>query len=496
MKSFISRFFQRIFTVGQSRRTKALFQPIDKDKVKKELQIEERARRDGERNQPSSDSRSLSATEHAIKSKVQEHYKKLSAEYSQEIHLLRRDHEVHVANLNTDHIKNQEKLYLDEAHQEKKLVEGILGRVSQDLISRAKELLIFRQTHRLMHRSPVIHNFFWTGTILLLAFAAEVVVTFVLTREAGPPVTLAILVVLYCALNFWIPFFFARFVKAMFYHPIDRAHLVMKISGSLLAVLLVLLLLGLNLGMGHYRSTGVIHTDAPVTASGDIAGVLQALSQQGENLRRAWNNFRTNPFGIEEIQSWFLVVFGWFLSFLALYEGVTRKERYPEYGRLDEEYGKTFNQYRKEMEDFNNRMNKIREKAVDYVDRHKSKLNMAIQAMPELADKSDSIYQGFEQARKNLVEDYMYLLSLYRDENIHARSDKPPSRIPEEESLDLFRVEKYNLERADMNIDKEVVLNDLDRQAKSIHDQIDAIAESIPSAADIINRDDDPRRIE
>lgn len=487
-------------TVREKPRPLTGFPPIEKEIIAEKHSIKKNGGEDGDSNYPSSDSSQLSHTENVIISEVMDYGKKIADQYDWEIQGIEQKYDKHVAELNVEKTSNEEIKYRDKAKQVKKLVEGKLGHVADQLRSRGQELLTFRRKHRLMERLPVIQDAYLMLSLGLLVFTFEVIVTFFLTLESGPPMTLAIIVLLYCALNFWSPFFFGGFLKGMFYQPIDRTHLIIKISCGFLTVLLIVLLLMLNLGMGHYRSVGLNMEDSAsisaINSTDTVDLLLHELQQHSRNLRVAFDNFIANPFGIMEILSWLLVILGWVLSIVAFIDGMLRNERYPQYGRLHNEYKAVYGYYVSEMESFSSQMIEIRQEAIDYIDVKKGGVKNAMSSIPKIVKEAEVTFRKFTRARTNLYQDCKELFSLYRSENTKARTTRVPDYFGDDPSLELPGVEQYTPKRIDQGIDEEKILLDHDDLANSIHTDINMDIESIPSVFDVMKDIGDPLRIE
>ena len=464
--------------------TSEKFPPMDKVKLKRTLKIEEAAASDGANNLPPSDSKEFAPTEKGIKAELLQHRNEYSNDYSGYLQVYKNQYEENRNDLNIDFIRNEEETRMAEAYEESTMMQGDLEKMSDQLKTSAKELLKFREMHQLLHRTPDTKDVFKMMFLVLSAFVAEVIVTIFLTREAGSLTTVSTIVVLYCILNFAAPFFFARQVKYMFYNPIDMYYGFKKAFGCLFGLALLIGLLFLNLGMGHYRSAGLTFS---VSDAETIAGIIANFTRQQELMLVAWQNFIDNPFGIDEILSWMLVLLGYFLSFYALYEGVVWEDKYPGYGRLAKRYNDCHEEYQYLIEGMIVRIDNIREKAIVDVNMAKQRFNRALATIPDIEVRAESIHEAYIQACKKLSQDHEELVTLYRHVNKQHRTDPPPQYFDRVQSLEVPDVEKYSPERIDLEVDKEKVFGHIDNIARSLHERIGGLAESVPSADKVIS---------
>ena len=469
------------------------FPPVDKEKIKRELHIEENARQDGEKNTPLSNSDQRPPTEIAIMASLVGYQNQYVSYYNGIIRAIQAKYIECVNALDIDRIGNEEKARLDEARQEKTIMQGNLSEKSDKLLASAKELIAYRRKHNLMDRGPQTRDMYRMLTTILAAFVVETVVTVFLTREAGDLPTVATVVTLYCILNIGLPFAAAVLTKWIYYTAINTSHSFKKAAGVGALLLLIAWIVMLNLGMGHYRSAGLTFT-AVETES--LAGLLGNISRQQYLIWEAWQNFVANPFAINEILSALLVALGCVLALLALYEGTTWNDAYPNYGNLAKKYENNYEVYQASIENYIDSINEIRESAIIDVNKSKVDFSMSLVEIPKIVSRSSSIHQNFIQANKKLSEDHAELLSFYRHENIKSREDMAPDFFNTTPTLDVPQVEFYEPERVDKEVDKGSVLSHIDGIAQDIHKEIDKITQSIPSADQVIDEVGYPLRIE
>lgn len=218
------------------------------------------------------------------------------------------------------------------------------------------------------------------------------------------------LAMLISIVNVGVGFFLGKYwIRQVF-----SIHPLWKLIGVVgIAFWLVLLLFFINLPVGHLRYA----LDAAVGF--DI--------EQIEIYTNAWDSYREAPFGIPDIKSWWLVMFGILANTAALIDGHFSDDYYPGYGAKDRQLSKFRNLFAKDQELLDLREEEITEAALKEGDELIGKYHFDLTTIGrDLAFLSNRIKQDYPQYCKYHAGLYAKVVNAYRDCNRTTRQSPAP----------------------------------------------------------------------
>ena len=252
----VVQWFRTLFARRRRSRVDVLdpFPPLDKRELRRERALHKAARGDGREERPETGTLAESATETRIRSRCERQpdmYRR-AAERERGIYDQRITETFN--RWRVSEVEGEETALVDDVIASGKSKIGPIDASAMQLKNSADQLLEFRVEHDLLHRLPVCHDVWRAMLILMIWFAAELVITTFLLRESGGLAMVFIISAVYCFLNCLFPFMVAPLAR-----PInDRSGSIARniVGWSVLAVL-VAVGLWLNLLMGHYRSAAL-----------------------------------------------------------------------------------------------------------------------------------------------------------------------------------------------------------------------------------------------
>lgn len=165
----------------------------------------------------------------------------------------------------------------------------------------------------------------------------------------------------------------------------------------------VLLALGVNLGVAHYREV-----------SGNLIGEagLEVVSRMVEN-----------PLQLRDAESWLLFLLGVLFSGIAFYEGRVFDDIYPGYGRRDRSMREARTEYLRALDDSRESLEEIREESIDKVQRIAHKARQGPEERRRLVGACRSWIAEFDAYAAQLQQVGETLIDEYRQANFLARQD-------------------------------------------------------------------------
>ena len=215
-----------------------IFKPIDVDKYKKELSVEDRALSDGAAGLPDTRDLNLSSTELSIANSIEA----VKTDYLNQYNANQRSYGERVAgfvsNWSIDKVKNEERALVSSVVETAKLAVDQRFESEKAMKAISNEIVLFRRSNSLMHRTPNVKSIGHFMLAMTALFAAELAVSIFLLRETGNLQTVVMWAFSYSLCNSLIPYYLgSTAVRWSFLNnnPIKRNFGVIAAIGALIA---------------------------------------------------------------------------------------------------------------------------------------------------------------------------------------------------------------------------------------------------------------------
>ena len=192
----------------------------------------------------------------------------------------------------------------------------------------------------------------------------------------------------------------------------NRNDLISKTFGYFSFISWLLLIVTLNLVAGHFR-------EAMIVANGENVGNL--VTQL----------FVNNPFGLKDIQSWYLLLVGLIFSTIAFADGYSFDDPFPDFGRI-------YRQYELEAQLLADAITD----ELDYLQDHFEELDSEFQSrlnsissrrssLSRFDSQLNALSSQLNSSQEQLALVFTAVISQYRRENERARTNPPPTYFKE-----------------------------------------------------------------
>lgn len=231
--------------------------------------------------------------------------------------------------------------------------------------------------------------------------------------------------ILFAVLNVGVALMFATVLGI---RNISHRNWFRKFYGLVAIAAYLVLTLGINLALAHYRE---------VAQSGLEAGgaVLQRL--------------RSSPFELTDFKSWLLFGVGIMFSLVAMFDGLAFGDPYPGYGKVSKNLRKAQTKYADVRRDSIDQLGNVRKDYEDVLRQATEDLSRQRTEHRAIVSHRSRMISLFGEHQAQLEKAANSLLRAYRDTNIAARNDPPPAHF----------AAPYNLVRIDPKLSKEGEFN-------------------------------------
>jgi hypothetical protein len=401
---------EQIHSVGISQ-----FLPLNLDKVKKDLKLEEKAKDNGSKQLPSSESDDFDEVESAIINVIETERARCLNEFND--HLT--TYNQRLANLNIEARLTQVTLAAKEAKGDFK---EQINQGQDDLITsrdnlkeHASHVENFKRENGLARPAhyPSSKLFHWgiiailyIGEAFLNAQFLAVGNEFGLLGGFGEAIMIAFL-------NIGGALFIGRTVVPWLWHK----KIVWKLLGTVLTASFVVANGALNVFVAHYR-------DALANTMSDQAAML------------AVSSFIADPFNIHDFKSWMMVGVGCFFALIALLDGFGMDDPYPNYGHWDRRRRRAYETYADKKAYLFDDLKQTRETASTGLAQLKDDLVKRRQEHDSIIANRSNLLTNFDTHQNYLESCGRELITLYRARNREARNTTPPKHFDRAWHLD------------------------------------------------------------
>ena len=460
-----------------------LFPSIDKEDVRRKVNLERNAKIDGSNDEPQETASELSNTELQVQRRCQDQLRKYERAFYRErdAYIERRNSALSSLEVDPEELKEQAMVDGVVADWKKKV--GPITSSARDLENFGEQLRSFRSQHDLWDWLPDCKDVWRLMWVLLAIFVGELFATAFLLRETGGLSMVLIISVGYCILNCTLPFFLG---PAFRWKNYTRGHYIRRLGGWMALLLAVMAGLVINLIMGHYRSAG-IELRSIETAGAELA-LLQEMAQLVDNVAfKAWENFWASPFGIVDALSWLLAAVGFFVFLVSFADGYKKDDIYPGYGKHYKKYRNQLNQYHDDVNQLVDELQSKRDGEVKRIVARREEMKHNLQKVIRLENDVASLAESYARACGLLDRDYRELVREYRNINQAARTSPRPVYFSREEGLQISKPAVPELHQAPDDEKVRESMQKLAHFSQGLNEEFHKLTERIKSSDEILH---------
>ena len=379
--------------------------PIDTDRVAEELQLDRAARERGSQEQPTRDSTSLDSVEQRIVQKLQSEWSWHGAELVNNLkayasRLLGVTVQTEFARL--DLVAQNALAKLRSANHR---AESELGPLRLSYISARQELEEFKIKHRLTRSARTSASRSITIGMLVVLVSVEAAANAVFFSKGSDFGLLGGLWTAVCisAVNIVIAFALGFLPLRWLRH---RNYLI-KFLGLLSAAIGIASIVIVHGLAAHLR-------EVPGTVDEDAMFLVAA--------RSLWSN----PFGLHDINSYYLFIIGVVWAIVAIWKGYTFDDPYPGYGAHFRRFEAARETYSEEHDFLFEDLEDIKEDTIKTIDGGITRIPLFPQQAANIRAEREALRQKFKGYESSVEAASNQLLSRYRDANVAARKTPSP----------------------------------------------------------------------
>jgi zinc transporter ZupT len=451
---------------GNDGRAKAqgYLQPIDTDQIAKELDLVRLARERGSQELPPSDALTPDAVEQQITEGLEGEWTWHGGELINNLRayaarLIAVSVQTELANL-TLKAQNALTKLRDANHR----AEAELGPLRETFVGYRDELSDFQKDHRLKRaaRNPARR---WTtlGLLVMLIGFESVLNGFFFAKGAE----FGLLGGIGTAMGISLVNVISSFAVGLFpMRWVNNRNYIIKLAGLVGSIGGVAALVMLHGFAAHYR-------DATAVVGEDLA------------FQRALETLRATPFGLSDLNSFYLFGLGIVLALTAVWKGYTFDDPYPRYGATYRRAADARESYSEEHAFLFDDLEQIKEQTVAELDAGIRRIPLFPQQAAQVRAQRDAHLQSFTAYEANLEAAGNRLLALYRDANRASRRTPPPKhfdtrwRLPRSFLKDATVLTETS-EPPTRPLDANAALDQLRQLGKEVLDEYEALLVKYP----------------
>jgi hypothetical protein len=250
---------------------------------------------------------------------------------------------------------------------------------------------------------------------------------------------------------------------------LNHRNYIRKMFGLLSLVGYLVLAIGLNLTLAHYR---------------EAAGSL--VSDAGHEVLV---RLRTAPLGIADVKSWLFFGIGLLCSLIAFGDSYLIFDPYPGYGLLEKRRASAYEAYIRRKNELIATLLEIRDEAVEILEDANRDLAIRRSEHDAILEGRSRVIRLFEAHQTHLDRTANALLSTYREANIRSRATPPPARFAVPYALEKIPVDQDAMPvsaRDDLRrsiAESQAVLVE---QVRAIHDEFERAFASYREIDDLV----------
>ena len=467
---------------GSASPESTLFRSIDKEDVRRKVNLGRNAKIDGNNDEPQEGAPDLSSTELNVLRYCQDQLSEYERAFCRErdSYVERRNSALSLLKVDSEELKEQ--AMVDGVVADWTTRVGPITSSARDLKNYGEQLRNFRTQHDLWGRLPDCKSAWRLMWVLLAIFVVELFATAFLLRETGGLLLVLIISVGYCVLNCALPFGLGPVFRWKNY---NREPKIRKLRGWAAMLAALVIGLALNLVMGHYRSAGIELRS--VDTAGANLEFLAEMSRAVDNVGvTALQKFIASPFGIVDTLSWLLAAVGFFVFLISFSDGYRKDDIYPGYGKYYKRYREQLSQYHDDVEQLVDELRSRRDGEVKRIVARREEMKHSLENAVRLANDIASLAQKYDRACELLDTDYQELVREYRKINQAARTSPTPAYFSREERLQFAKPAIPELPEAPDENEVQERMQKLANFSQRLNDEFDNLTAKIKPSNEIL----------
>jgi hypothetical protein len=245
-------------------------------------------------------------------------------------------------------------------------------------------------------------------------------------------------------------------VGAIGARELNHRNYVRKLFGLVSFICYVVLAIGLNLTLAHYR---------------EVAGSL--VSDAGQEVLA---RLRTAPLAIADVKSWLFFGIGIMCSLIALGDSYLIFDPYPGYGMLEKRRGAAHDGYIRRKNELIATLLEIRDEAIEVLEEANRDLAIRRSEHDAILEARARLVRLFEAHQTHLERTANALLASYRETNKRSRKTPAPPRFAMPYGLEKISVDQETLPAsAKEDLRRSIAESQavLAEQVRAIHDEFE-----------------------
>ncbi|MGZ5223444.1 MAG: hypothetical protein ACXWCS_04630 [Burkholderiales bacterium] len=236
----------------------------------------------------------------------------------------------------------------------------------------------------------------------------------------------------FAALNLAIAFVLGKFAVPSFNHKEAAT----KLLGAVAIALAVACMTAVGLTIAHFR-------DALMAAAAEPAKV-------------AWAGLQAAPFGLRDINSWVLFFVSILFAAFALFDGLSSDDRYPGYGRVDRRAQASRDEYLDELQAVRSEIDELKEEELASLDEDIRKARGIVAELEGLIGDKESARNRLGTALLDAENCLDALMKVFRDQNeIHRGGLARPQYFDSRPTLQKIALPSFHTERDKVTLNEQ-----------------------------------------
>lgn len=220
-----------------------------------------------------------------------------------------------------------------------------------------------------------------------------------------------------------------------------------RYTGMVLCAFLPIWCMGFNLLVAHYRTA--------------MAGMIDA--DVGDAAHIAMETFRSTPFGLEDFESWLLLIVGCVFCLIATLDFWKMDDPYSGFGERSREHEGKRRLYAYMKEDSLIELNKLHNDNLEALEEASNLLNAKVNEANTIVDSQSRWRLLFAQHLTHLEDAGRQMLAYYRTQNMTSRTEEIPSYFN-----DQWNITKPVL--SETSVDFKVALSGFQSEAETMRE--------------------------
>ena len=443
------------------------------NEVIKDLKIEEYAKKDGEKNLPRTDRKSLGATEEKIKgfyNRLIQDSKVFGTEYSNNVKQNIDNSGIMSVDSKIDNYKKETTNWFDEKKKESKNFRYFTDEKIKDAVDRYKE---FRKNNSLNRRAnyPVSTRLYTAtvfGIFILECFINGWFLSDVTTRGLMGGVSIAIFISVF---NVGFGYFYGKNIFPYKNHINNTKKLWGRISIFIASIWFILV----NFFCAHYRDEVKINNDIGLT--------------------EIFEKIFTNPLEINDIYSFILLLIGIAFGIAAVTYGYKSDDPYPGYGDSQRSVENMMRKYRKDHWKYYEECTTYKDHLIRQIRILYQEMRIKYKSIKTMLDMFTTLNERYTIQVNKINSECKQAIMHFRGENERSRSDRAPKYFEktftfenlselniditdQEKMVKKLKVKILNIEKEQRNVVKHIETNYKDAISK-VKDLVDFHSETL-----------------